>query len=197
MENTKMTLALVALAGLTTAGAGPGPATAQELPTDVRFADVTLPPLVVTVPAAGPVAPADTSTGTIVDVAASAGQFETLLAAAREAGLAETLSGEGPFTVFAPTDAAFAALPEGTVESLLGATEKLRAVLTYHVVAGRVTSEQVVKLDRAGTVNGAEVRIEVRDGQVWVNDARVVRPDVEASNGVIHVIDSVLLPPEK
>ena len=197
MKNTKMTLALVALAGLATAGAGPGPATAQELPADIRFADVTLPPLVVTVPATGPIAPADTSAGTIVDVAASAGQFETLLTAAREAGLVETLSGEGPFTVFAPTDEAFAALPEGTVESLLEAPEKLRAVLTYHVVAGRVTSEQVVKLDRARTVNGAEVRIEVRDGRVRVNDARVVKPDVQASNGVIHVIDAVLLPPEK
>lgn len=135
--------------------------------------------------------------GDIVDVAASAGTFETLLTAAREAGLVETLRGEGPLTVFAPTDSAFAKLPEGTLEAVLQDREKLRAILTYHVVAGEVTSDQVVKLDEAETVNGEKVRISVRDGSVMINEAKVVKADVQAGNGVIHVIDSVLMPPEK
>lgn len=135
--------------------------------------------------------------GDIVEVAASAGTFETLLTAAREAGLVETLRGEGPLTVFAPTDSAFAKLPEGALESVLQDREKLRAILTYHVVAGEVTSDRVVKLDEAETVNGAKVRIRVRDGSVMINDARVLKADVQAGNGVIHVIDSVLMPPEK
>lgn len=135
--------------------------------------------------------------GDIVDVAASAGTFETLLTAAREAGLVETLRGEGPLTVFAPTDSAFAKLPEGTLEAVLQDREMLRAILTYHVVAGEVTSDQVVKLDEAETVNGEKVRISVRDGSVMINEAKVVKADVQAGNGVIHVIDSVLMPPEK
>ena len=134
--------------------------------------------------------------GDIVEVAASAGSFETLLTAARKAGLVETLKGEGPLTVFAPTDAAFEKLPDGALQGLLADEERLKAVLTYHVVAGAVTSDQVVKLDEAGTVNGAKVRIRADDEGVLVNDARVVQADVRASNGVIHVIDSVLLPPE-
>jgi len=134
----------------------------------------------------------------IVDTAVAADDFNTLVAAVQAAGLVETLKGDGPFTVFAPTDAAFAALPDGTVESLLRPEnrEQLVAVLTYHVVPGRVTAEQVVTLDRATTVQGADVRIAVRDGAVRVNESNVVTTDIMASNGVIHVIDAVLLPPE-
>jgi uncharacterized surface protein with fasciclin (FAS1) repeats len=134
--------------------------------------------------------------GTIVEVASDGG-FNTLVAAVEAAGLAETLQGEGPFTVFAPTDEAFAKLPEGTVESLLKPENKdqLVAVLTYHVVAGEVTSDRVVNLSKAVTIQGGDIAISVVDGKVRINDATVVNADVEASNGVIHVIDSVLLPP--
>ena len=134
----------------------------------------------------------------IVETANAAGSFNTLAAALDAAGLVETLQGEGPFTVFAPTDDAFAALPEGTVESLLQPENRdaLISILTYHVVAGRVAAEQVVELDEATTVNGADVRIRVDGDGVRVNDANVVTTDVFASNGVIHVIDAVLLPPE-
>lgn len=131
----------------------------------------------------------------IVEVARQAGSFETLLAALEAAGLVETLQGEGPLTVFAPTDAAFEALPEGTVPSLLENQEQLRDVLTYHVVPGRVTAEQVVELDSATTVNGQSLNIQVsEDGTVRVGGATVVQTDVMASNGIIHVIDGVLLP---
>ena len=139
-------------------------------------------------------APAFAQDATIVDVATEAGSFTTLLAAVDAAGLTETLSGEGPFTVFAPTDDAFAALPEGTVEGLLEDTEALSAVLTYHVVPGAVMSTDLSDGMTAATVNGAEVTIGVGD-TVTVNDATVVSADIEASNGVIHVIDSVILPP--
>jgi uncharacterized surface protein with fasciclin (FAS1) repeats len=135
--------------------------------------------------------------GDLVQTATAAGQFGTLLTAATAAGLVETLKGEGPFTVFAPTDAAFAALPAGTVEALLADPEQLRAVLLYHVVPGRVTSEQVVGLDQATTVQGGTVQIRVHEGRVHVGGATVVQADVRASNGVIHVIDQVLLPPAK
>jgi uncharacterized surface protein with fasciclin (FAS1) repeats len=106
----------------------------------------------------------------------------------------ETLQGEGPFTVFAPTDEAFAKLPEGTVEGLLQDTEALTRILTYHVVAGEVTSDQVVKLDEAETVAGITAPVEVRNGEVYVGGAKVVTVDIQASNGVIHVIDTVMLP---
>ena len=129
----------------------------------------------------------------IVETAAEAGTFTTLLAAAEAAGLVETLSGEGPLTVFAPTDDAFAALPEGTVEGLLADTDALTAVLTYHVVAGAVMSGDLTDGMTAATVNGADVTVSL--DPVMVNDANVVAADIEASNGVIHVIDSVLLPP--
>ena len=129
----------------------------------------------------------------IVDTAAAAGSFNTLLAAATAAGLVDTLKGDGPFTVFAPTDDAFAALPEGTVEALLADPEALAGILTYHVVPGAVMSTDLVDDMKAGTVNGAEITIDLDDG-VMVNDATVVAADVEASNGVIHVIDKVLLP---
>jgi uncharacterized surface protein with fasciclin (FAS1) repeats len=130
----------------------------------------------------------------IVDVAVSAGSFTTLAAALEAAGLVDALKGEGPFTVFAPTDAAFAKLPEGTIEALLADKEKLTQILTYHVVAGKVTAEQVVELDRATTLNGQDVRISTDYGSVKVNDAKVIKADVMASNGVIHVIDTVILP---
>lgn len=132
----------------------------------------------------------------IVDTAVSAGQFETLAAALTAAGLVDTLKGEGPFTVFAPTDAAFAALPAGTVENLLKPEnlEQLQAVLTYHVVAGKVTAADVVNLTEATSVQGDTIDITVVDGAVKVDAATVVSADVMASNGVIHVIDKVILP---
>jgi uncharacterized surface protein with fasciclin (FAS1) repeats len=134
--------------------------------------------------------------GDIVDVAVSAGQFNTLAAALEAAGLVSTLKSEGPFTVFAPTDSAFAALPAGTVESLLKPENRnrLTAILTYHVVPGKVMAADVVNLSEAATVNGAEIAIKVVDGNVMINDATVVSADVDASNGVIHVIDKVILP---
>jgi transforming growth factor-beta-induced protein len=134
--------------------------------------------------------------GTIAEVAQADGRFSTLLAALEAADLAETLAGEGPFTVFAPTDDAFAALPEGTVETLLlpENQEQLQAILLYHVVAGEVLAEQVVELESADTVGGQPVSIRVENGTVFINDAQVLITDIPASNGVIHVIDSVLLP---
>src|SRR5919202_2093014 len=129
----------------------------------------------------------------IVDTAVGAGSFNTLVAAVKAAGLVDTLKSPGPFTVFAPTDEAFAKLPEGTVDSLLKDIPQLTKILTYHVVSGKVLSSDVVKLDKATTVEGSDVKIDASNG-VKVNDATVVTPDVEADNGVIHVIDSVLLP---
>ena len=131
----------------------------------------------------------------IVDVAVAAGDFTTLAAALEAAGLVETLKGEGPFTVFAPTDEAFAKLPAGTVEALLQDPEALAAILTYHVVPGEVTSAQVVNLSEATTVNGATIQIRTEGGNVMINDATVTAADISASNGVIHVIDTVILPP--
>ena len=132
----------------------------------------------------------------IVDVAASAGTFNTLVAAVKAAGLVETLQGSGPFTVFAPTDDAFAKLPKGTIDALLKDKEKLTAILTYHVLPGRVTSGDIVKMGGGtpATVNGAPVNVTLRDGKVYVDEARVVSADILASNGVIHVIDAVILP---
>jgi len=132
----------------------------------------------------------------IVDTAVAAGSFKTLAAALQAAGLVDTLKGKGPFTVFAPTDEAFSKLPAGTVESLLKPEnkEKLKAILLYHVVSGDVTAAQVVKLSSAKTVNGQDLKLTVNDGSVMVNEAKVVKADVLASNGVIHVIDTVLLP---
>ena len=130
----------------------------------------------------------------IIETATAAGSFNTLAAAIDAAGLTETLKGEGPFTVFAPTDEAFAKLPEGTVDALLKDKAKLTAILTYHVVPGEVRSEQVVGLSSAKTVNGGDLPIAVRDGKVIVGQATVTQTDISASNGVIHVIDQVLLP---
>jgi uncharacterized surface protein with fasciclin (FAS1) repeats len=135
-----------------------------------------------------------------VDVAAAAGEFNTLVAAIQAAGLTETLSGPGPFTVFAPTDEAFAAALDSlgmTADELLADTATLTSILTYHVIAGEVPSSEVVTMDGQSvpTVNGAEVTIKVVGESVMVNDATVTAVDIPASNGVIHVIDSVLLPP--
>ena len=132
--------------------------------------------------------------GTIVEVAVAAGDFTTLVAAVEAADLVDTLSGEGPFTVFAPTDAAFEALPEGALDDLLADPAALADVLTYHVVAGEVYAADVVELDSAETVNGASVDIQVDGDTVTIDGAQVVVTDIEASNGVIHVIDAVLLP---
>jgi uncharacterized surface protein with fasciclin (FAS1) repeats len=130
----------------------------------------------------------------IVDTAVAAGSFNTLVTAVKAAGLVETLKGEGPFTVFAPTDDAFAKLPEGTVESLLKDKEKLSAILTYHVVAGKVMAADVVKLTSATTVQGQDVKIKAGSNGVMVDNAKVIKTDIETSNGVIHVIDTVILP---
>lgn len=130
----------------------------------------------------------------IVDTAVDAGSFTTLVAAVEAAGLVDTLKGDGPFTVFAPTDDAFAALPEGTVEGLLADPEALAAILTYHVVPGKVMSTDLSDGMMAATVNGAEVTIGT-EGGVTVNDANVTAADIEATNGVIHVLDAVILPP--
>lgn len=132
----------------------------------------------------------------IVDTAKSAGSFETLLAAAEAGGLVETLKGEGPFTVFAPTDAAFEALPEGTVEDLLKPEnqDRLRAILTYHVVPGKVMSSDLSGEIEADTVNGEALTIEATGSGVMVEEATVTQADIEASNGVIHVVDTVILP---
>jgi uncharacterized surface protein with fasciclin (FAS1) repeats len=133
---------------------------------------------------------------TIVDVAASNPDFETLVAALKAAGLVETLSGKGPFTVFAPTDEAFSKLPPGTLEDLLKPEnkEKLVSILTYHVVSGKVKAADVVKLTTAPTVNGKAAAVTVAGGAVKIDAANVIATDIAASNGVIHVIDTVLIP---
>ena len=133
----------------------------------------------------------------IVSIALEAGKFNTLATALTETGLVETLRGDGPFTVFAPTDEAFAKLPEGTVESLLKNKEALTNILLYHVVSGSVTSKDVVKLDKATTVSENDVHINVSDGNVFINKSKVTTADVMASNGVIHIIDTVLIPESK
>ncbi len=130
----------------------------------------------------------------IVDTAVAAGNFKTLVTALKAAGLVETLKGKGPFTVFAPTDEAFAKLPKGTLDALLKDKKKLTAILTYHVVPGRVMAADVVKLSHAKTVNGQSVEIHAHDGTVTIDDATVVKADIETSNGIIHVIDKVLMP---
>ena len=130
----------------------------------------------------------------IVDTAVAAGDFNTLVTAVKAAGLVETLTGEGPFTVFAPTDAAFAKVPTDTLNALLADSAALANVLTYHVVAGNVMAADVVKLTSAVTVQGQAVSIAVKDGKVYVDGAQVTATDIKASNGVIHVIDAVILP---
>ena len=143
--------------------------------------------------AAEPSVAAPRAKADIVDTAVSAGSFKTLVAALQAAGLVDTLKGSGPFTVFAPTDEAFAKLPAGTVEALLKDIPKLKAILTYHVVAGKVEAKDVVKLTSVTTVNGQDLTIGTTGG-VTINAAKVVKADIQAKNGVIHVIDMVLLP---
>ena len=134
------------------------------------------------------------SAADIVDTAVSAGNFKTLVTAVKAAGLVDTLKGEGPFTVFAPTDAAFAKLPAGTLESLLKNPEALKKVLTYHVVAGKVMAADVVKVESAQTVEGESVKVTVNGDAVMIDKANVVKTDIVCDNGVIHVIDSVIRP---
>lgn len=129
----------------------------------------------------------------IVEIAAGGKQFNTLVTAVKAAGLVDTLQGPGPFTVFAPTDAAFAKLPAGTVDNLLNDLPKLKAVLTYHVVPGKVMAKEVACLHKAKTAQGGELQVDSAHG-VTINNAKVTQADIEASNGVIHVIDTVLLP---
>lgn len=135
------------------------------------------------------------SSGDIVDAAVGAGEFNTLATALQAAGLVDTLKGPGPFTVFAPTDAAFAKLPAGTLDTLLANPDQLRTVLTYHVVDGADTAADVGKLQEATTLEGENVVFTTAEGMVQVNDATVTQADIMASNGVIHIIDTVLLPP--
>jgi uncharacterized surface protein with fasciclin (FAS1) repeats len=179
-------LALVVGACSSSASATPAPATpAAATPAAATPAAATPG----TSPSAAPM-------GDIVATAKAAGTFSTLLKAATAAGLVETLQGPGPFTVFAPSDEAFAALPAGALDKLLADPEALKQVLLYHVVSGKVTSDQVVTLSSAATVEGSPIAIAVKDGKVYLNDStQVTTADVEASNGVIHVIDQVLMPP--
>ena len=153
--------------------------------------------LALTVSVAVPARAAEPKSMDIVETAVAAGSFNTLATALKTAGLVDTLKGKGPFTVFAPTDDAFKKLPAGTLEKLLADKAQLTKVLTYHVVAGKVMAADVVKLSEAKTVEGSAVKITVGKGGVKVNDANVVKTDIGASNGVIHVIDSVILPPAK
>lgn len=181
-------LAIVVAACGTAASPTPSPVTPAPTPVPATPA-----------PTPAPATPAPTPSpelGDIVATAQAAGSFETLLAAAQAADLVETLQGEGPYTVFAPTDDAFAALPEGTLDSLLADPEALKNILLYHVVAGEVMAADVVDLTSADSVEGSPIAIAVTDGKVYLNDtAQVTATDVMASNGVIHVIDQVILPP--
>jgi uncharacterized surface protein with fasciclin (FAS1) repeats len=166
--------------------------------TKLRLTTAALLATAVAVVTAG--APAATSTPraakqNLVRTAVAAGQFKTLVSLVKQAGLAKTLSGKGRFTVFAPTDAAFAKVPKATLKQLAADKAKLRAVLLYHVASGRLTAAKVTKLRSVQTLNGAALRIRVRGGMVFINGARVVKPNVSASNGVIHVVNRVLIPP--
>ena len=148
---------------------------------------------VAAIPAVG--AQAATPQKNLVETAAGAPQFSTLVSLVKKAGLVSTLSGRQSYTVFAPTNAAFAKVPRSTLAALARDRAKLKAVLLYHVVKGKVPASKVVRLDSARTVNGASVEIDVRRGKVYVNDARVTNPDIKASNGIVHQINRVLLPP--
>ncbi|GIU93901.1 MAG: hypothetical protein KatS3mg012_0358 [Gaiellaceae bacterium] len=143
---------------------------------------------------AAPTAPQQAGTQNIVQTAVAAGQFTTLATLLKQAGLAKTLQGKGPFTVFAPTDAAFAKVPKSTLNALAKDKAALRSVLLYHVAAGKLPAAKVVKRSSVKTLNGQSVAIRVRGGKVFVGGARVTTPDVMASNGVIHVINTVLIP---
>jgi uncharacterized surface protein with fasciclin (FAS1) repeats len=178
----------IAIAACSTAASPSTPPTPASSPSPA--------PASAAAPSTEPSASAAAMTKDIVETATEAGSFTTLLTAVKAAGLTETLQGSGPFTVFAPTDAAFAALPAGTLDGLLKDPAALKKVLLYHVVSGSVTSDKVVGLSSAPSVEGSPIAISVKDGTVYLDDAsKVVTPDVMASNGVIHVIDKVILPP--
>lgn len=178
MKHLKLSMAMLAIAGMIACGEAPA-----ETETTVEETVVEAP--------AAPAAPA-----TVVDIAVGSPDHTTLVAAVTAAGLAETLGGAGPFTVFAPTNAAFSALPAGTLEDLLKPEnkEKLAAILTYHVVAGKVMSTDLTDGMKTTTVNGKEITIGVKEGKVTVNGANVTTADLGAGNGVVHVIDAVILP---
>ena len=179
----------IAIAACSTAASPSAAPTTAPTPT-------AAPTTAVAAPSAMPSASAAAMAKDIVETATEAGSFKTLLTAVKAAGLVETLQGKGPFTVFAPTDAAFAALPAGTLDGLLKDPAALKKVLLYHVVSGAVTSDKVVGLTSATSVEGSPIAISVKDGTVYLNGStKVVTADVMASNGVIHVIDKVLLPP--
>jgi transforming growth factor-beta-induced protein len=201
------TIALAALTAVALAACGDDAADSASTSPATTMAPATMAPATTmasaTTMAPATMAPATTAAepGTIVDVAAAAGNFTTLVAAVQAAGLTETLSSPGPFTVFAPTDAAFAAALDSlglTADQLFADKEMLTSILTYHVIAGEVPSSTVVTMDGQSvpTVNGADVTIGVDGDTVKVNDATVTAVDIPASNGLIHVIDSVLLPPQ-
>ena len=169
---------------------------AQVIITDIQASNGTIHVIdTVLLPPAAMAEP-EAQAATIVDIAVGDGRFQTLVAALQAADLVETLQGEGPFTVFAPTDDAFAKLPEGTVDALLKDIPALTNVLLYHVVSGNVMAADVVKLDAATTVQGSDVSVTVDGETVRINDAQVIITDIQASNGTIHVIDTVLLPPQ-
>ena len=195
--NRLRVLSVFVLFALVLSACAPAATPTQEMP--VTAATATQAPAATATPApTATLMPSPTAAPqTIVDVAVANGSFTTLAAALEAAGLIETLQGEGPFTVFAPTDEAFAKLPEGTVENLLKPENKdqLVAILTYHVVAGKVMAADVTGISEAETVQGEKLAIKTDMGKVMINDATVTTADVEASNGVIHVIDTVLLPP--
>jgi uncharacterized surface protein with fasciclin (FAS1) repeats len=178
MKMIKILMLLVITAAILLSGCAEQPPETDVDETDVNGTDVD-----------------ETEEMNIVEVAVNAGSFNTLVQAVQEAGLVETLSSEGPFTVFAPTDEAFDALPEGTLDALLADEEALRVVLTYHVVAGEYMASDIVDMESLTTVQGEDITILVTDGNVMVNNANVIQTDIEASNGVIHVIDQVMLPP--
>jgi uncharacterized surface protein with fasciclin (FAS1) repeats len=142
----------------------------------------------------GPAVRGDDSPKDVVDTAAGAAQFKTLVTAVKAAELVETLKGDGPFTIFAPTDEAFAKVPKETLDALLKDKAALTSVLTYHVVPGKVMAADVVKLDSAKTVQGTKIKIEIKDGTVTINGVKVIKTDIVCKNGVIHIIDGVLLP---
>lgn len=184
MKNVSL-LSVLLIVALLVVACMPAPAAPPQEPTKA-------PPTAA--PAAATTAPAAKD---IVDTAVADGRFKTLVAAVQAAGLADTLKGKGPFTVFAPTDEAFAKLPAGTVEGLLKDPAKLKDILLYHVVAGNVMAADAAKLTSADTVLGKPITIKAKDGKVMINDATVIIADVKTSNGVIHVIDTVILPPSK
>jgi len=204
MLNRRFLIALVLGAGVAVVGCSGGKGTTIEAGSPGAASASAQAPAAVPLPAAvsSPAAmpesaavPAQAATGNIVQVAQSAGQFNTLLAAVQAAGLTSTLEGPGPFTVFAPTDAAFAKIPKATLDAVLADKATLTKILTYHVVPGTVMSNQITNGQTAQTVEGQPVTFTVSGGAVKVNDATVVKADVQAANGVIHAIDTVLMPP--